>query len=73
MHLIFQQVRGGPDPASTRTSEIRAAVVRHSPASSIPLYGCLGDLITDGRLQRITTERDALIIIKDAEAPLWKL
>jgi hypothetical protein len=44
-----------------RTSEVRKAVVRYSPESAIPLYGCLGDLITSGLVKRVSTERDALL------------
>jgi hypothetical protein len=62
MILLFLDAIARP----ARTSEIRAAVLRHSPASTTPIYGCLGDLITDGRLQRISTERDALITVKES-------
>jgi hypothetical protein len=49
-----------------RTSEIRRAVVSVSPKCAVPLYGCLGELLTAGRLKRITTERDALITVKES-------
>jgi hypothetical protein len=53
--------RGRP----ARTSEIREAVVRCSPESEKPIYGCLGELITAGQVKRVSTERDALIAIKN--------
>jgi hypothetical protein len=57
MILLFLETIGRP----ARTSEIRRAVVSVSPECAVPLYGCLGELLTAGRLKRITTERDALI------------
>lgn len=44
-----------------RTSEIRAAVVQHSPESANALYGCLQELQAVGMVKRLTFERDALM------------
>jgi hypothetical protein len=62
MILLFLETIGRP----ARTSGIRRAVVSVGPGCAVPLYGCLGDLLTAGRLKRITTERDALITIGEA-------
>ena len=59
--LLYLATIGRP----ARTSEIREAVVRCSPESEKPIYGCLGELITAGQVKRVTTERDALIAIKN--------
>jgi hypothetical protein len=58
--LLFLATIGRP----ARTSELRAAVVRWSPESAAPLYGCLGDLQTAGHVKRITMERDALLTLR---------
>jgi hypothetical protein len=47
-----------------RTSEVRAAIVKYSPESAAPIYGCLDDLQTAGHIKRLTTERDALFTLK---------
>lgn len=47
-----------------RTSELRQAVTKASPETITPIYGCLGDLITAGKLRRVTRERDALLQLK---------
>jgi hypothetical protein len=46
-----------------RTSEVRQAVVNICPESASPIYGCLGDLLTAGRVNRLTVERDALLTL----------
>jgi hypothetical protein len=58
--LLFLETVGRP----VRTSEIREAITRVSPESAVPIYGCLGELMTAGRVKRITTERDALIAVR---------
>jgi hypothetical protein len=57
MILLFLETIGRP----ARTSEIREAITRVSPESAVPIYGCLGELLTDGRVKKLTHERDALI------------
>jgi hypothetical protein len=57
--LLYLATVGRP----ARTSEVRAAVVKYSPESASPLYGCLGDLQAAGLVKRITMERDALLTI----------
>jgi hypothetical protein len=57
--LLYLATIGRP----ARTSEVRQAIVKHSPDSATPLYGCLGDLLTAGRVKRLATERDALLIL----------
>jgi hypothetical protein len=43
-------------------------VVKYSPESATPLYGCLGDdLQVAGLVKRITMERDALLTSKTKE------
>jgi hypothetical protein len=44
-----------------RTSEIREAVVKYSPEAAVPIYGCLGDLLTASRIRRLSRERDVLV------------
>jgi hypothetical protein len=58
--LLFLETIGRP----ARTSEIRQAITRVSPESAVPVYGCLGELLTAGRLERLSTERDALIGVR---------
>jgi hypothetical protein len=60
MILLYLAAIGRP----ARTSEVRKAVVAHSPDSAAPLYGALGDLLTAGRVKRISQERDALLVIR---------
>jgi hypothetical protein len=38
-------------------------VVNICPESASPIYGCLGDLLTAGRVKRLTVERDALLTL----------
>jgi hypothetical protein len=58
--MLYLDTIGRP----ARTSEIRAAIVRQSPESASPIYGCLGDLQTAGHVTRLTMERDALFQLK---------
>ena len=51
-----------------RTSEIRQAVTHVCPEAASPIYGCLGDLMTAGRVRKISHERDALITIRETAA-----
>jgi hypothetical protein len=60
MIMLYLATVGRP----ARTSEIRAAIVEQSPESATPIYGCLGELLTAGRVKRLTTERDALIALR---------
>jgi hypothetical protein len=60
MIMLYLATIGRP----ARTSEIRKAVVEHSPASTTPIYGCLGDLQTAGEIRRLTHERDALFALR---------
>jgi hypothetical protein len=53
--LLFLETVGRP----ARTSEIRTAVHRWFPEASV--YSCLGELVNEGRVKRITRERDALV------------
>jgi hypothetical protein len=58
--LLFLSTIGRP----ARTSEVRRAIVAISPDSASPIYGALGDLVTAGRVKRLTHERDALLAIR---------
>ena len=53
--LLYLTTIGRP----ARTSKVRQAVVKICPESASPIYGCLGDLLTAGRVKRLTMERDA--------------
>jgi hypothetical protein len=49
--LLYLATIGGP----ARTSEVRQAVTAICPEAASPIYGCLGDLLTAGRVKRLTT------------------
>jgi hypothetical protein len=52
-----------------RTSEVRKAVVKYSPEAAVPIYGCLRDLLTAGRIRKISQERDTLVAFSVAGFP----
>jgi hypothetical protein len=61
MILLYLATVGRP----VRTSEVRAVIVRYSPDSAVPIYGCLGGLVTAGSVKKLTAERDALLAINE--------
>jgi hypothetical protein len=63
--LLYLATIGRP----ARTSEVRQAVIKYSPDSASPIYGCIGDLHTAGRIKRITCERDALLELGKRTTP----
>jgi hypothetical protein len=59
--LLFLETVSRP----ARCSEIREAICRQFPEA--PVYGSLGELNNDGRVRRITMERNALYVIGEVK------